>query len=546
MDVDNGWDTDTTAPHACLSCKRNKRRCDKSLPSCSLCLKAGRLCDYSDASQFSQTDEIRNLQSRIQVLEARVLGSSGTSSTTASTIGVRSGSNPPADQSHSSELSIQAYYLDSDLWSSFSPLGHGTHVPVSEDVSTALGRQDDIENIISRYFGTVHIWMPIISKIRLGRLIQQTQQAVKADVALLLLCMKLVCEVPHAQRTGSSELYRIAKRFSHELELSGLFTLRTVQASVLLSVYEMGHGVFPAAFTTIGNSSRHGVALGLHNSLASQLIGKPRGWVDWEERQRVWWMIVILDRYITVGSDHRPLCTEDPSKDTLLPADDGAWDSGEMMTPERVSLSSRSTNPVSPFARLAQASNLLGRVIRHCNETTLELSYVLEDFDTLCQTISSLLDLLSIDNRNPSMEIHLAIGICFSAVFRLADHHSCDMFNEEGQYLELDAAPRVHECTRRSLQMTKDTCERVVSLVQDIGKRLTQSALENASPLMLQCIYSSASNLSWMALETNNVQYTAGKLICEEILRAMNSRWKVAGVYLELLRFGDMVQDERN
>lgn len=47
-----------------------------------------------------------------------------------------------------------------------------------------------------------------------------------------------------------------------------------------------------------------------------------------------------------------------------------------------------------------------------------------------------------------------------------------------------------------------------------------------------------------MSLETDNAQYVAGKLVCEDILGSISGRWKTAGVYLELLRIGDMAQDE--
>lgn len=36
----------------------------------------------------------------------------------------------------------------------------------------------------------------------------------------------------------------------------------------------------------------------------------------------------LASRYITVGVDYRPLCTEDPNKDSLLPVNDSAWNSG--------------------------------------------------------------------------------------------------------------------------------------------------------------------------------------------------------------------------
>jgi hypothetical protein len=108
--------------------------------------------------------------------------------------------------------------------------------------------------------------------------------------------MKLVQEIPPPQPTGQSELYLIAKQFLHDLHMKGLLTLRMIQAGLLLSVYELGHAIFPAAFITIGHCARSAIAMGLHNRLSPQLAGKPRSWADWEERQRAWWMIVILDR----------------------------------------------------------------------------------------------------------------------------------------------------------------------------------------------------------------------------------------------------------
>ena len=39
------------AQQACASCRKQKRRCDKQLPACALCLRIGRICDYSPDSQ---------------------------------------------------------------------------------------------------------------------------------------------------------------------------------------------------------------------------------------------------------------------------------------------------------------------------------------------------------------------------------------------------------------------------------------------------------------------------------------------------------------
>ncbi|BCR89577.1 fungal specific transcription factor domain-containing protein [Aspergillus chevalieri] len=497
-----------------------------------------------EAAHACASYKINELQRRISELEKCVVQSSSQKLCTPSRTEEHS-RIPCTKPLPSPDLSVQAYYLDSELWSSCRfPDYAKTNIFAPEQISRILGSQFDIDVMKTHYFESIHTWMPIVSKIRLNRLVQRTEGPCKADIALLLLCMKLVQEVTHEQQTEPSELYVIAKQFSSELELKGILTLRMVQAGLLLSVYELGHGIFPAAFTTISYCARQGVALGLHNKSAPQFLGGPRSWVEWEERQRVWWMVVILDRYVTVGAGHRPLCTEDPSKDTILPADDGAWDSGEIVPPERVCLSSL-TGSVSSFARLAQASNLLGRVIRHCNDTALELEFVLDNYEMLCQTLYSLVELLSHDFTT-TIETSIASTICFSALLKLSNYHSCNLFNEEGQYLEHNAAPRIRECMQRCFQINKDICGRVVSFAQGLSQSLTQPAMQRVSPLVLHCIYDCTANLSWMTLETDNAQYAAGKLVCENILRSVNGRWRTAGVYLELLRIGDMAQDESN
>jgi hypothetical protein len=171
-----------------------------------------------------------------------------------------------------------------------------TYGLIPEEIATALGTRSDIDAIKASYFESIHLWMPIINKIRLDRLTARSEGMMRGDIALLYLCMKLVQQIPPPHQSGHSELYIVTKQFLDSLQTKGLLTLQIIQASLLVSVYELGHGIFPAAFMTIGHCARSGIAMGLHNRLAPQLAGKPRSWVDWEERQRVWWMVVILDR----------------------------------------------------------------------------------------------------------------------------------------------------------------------------------------------------------------------------------------------------------
>jgi hypothetical protein len=69
-----------------------------------------------------------------------------------------------------------------------------------------------------------------------------------------------------------------------------------IQAGLLISVYELGHAIMPAAYISIGSCAREGIALGIHERNAPQMLRQPVNWPAWEERQRVWWLIIILDR----------------------------------------------------------------------------------------------------------------------------------------------------------------------------------------------------------------------------------------------------------
>lgn len=301
--------------------------------------RTGRACDYSTPPQVASESEISALQRRVQELEEHVRQFPAQMPSSVSCSG-------PVD----SNLAIQAYYLDSEAWSSLKFPDRSAQILAPDDICAALGGLADIDSIKAGYFQSIHVWFPFVSKIRMNRITTQvSQSSLKGDIALLLLCMKLIQEVPgNRQSRQSLELYKLAKEFSKKLELEGLLTLSTVQAGVLLLLYELGHGIFPAAFMTISYCARQGVALGIHNKLAPQLYSKPRFWGDWEERQRVWWAIIILDRlgntgpsfilqvyanpafirYVAIGGDYRPLCTDDPGSDTLLPVDDDAWNSG--------------------------------------------------------------------------------------------------------------------------------------------------------------------------------------------------------------------------
>lgn len=59
--------------------------------------------------------------------------------------------------------------------------------------------------------------------------------------------------------------YRKAKQCLRLVEDQGIFSMRVLQATLLLSLYEAGHAIFPAAFLSIGHCARIGHAIGIHD-----------------------------------------------------------------------------------------------------------------------------------------------------------------------------------------------------------------------------------------------------------------------------------------
>jgi hypothetical protein len=84
-----------------------------------------------------------------------------------------------------------------------------------------------------------------------------------------------------------------------------------------------------------------------------------------------------------------------------------------MVAPERLYVSSPAMAVASPYARLAQAFNLLGRVIRHCDDHGQDLNFMLDEMRTLHQATSALLELTENEGSDGSP---VASAVCFRYV----------------------------------------------------------------------------------------------------------------------------------
>jgi len=160
-----------------------------------------------------------------------------------------------------------------------------------------LGNHDEVTTITTNYFDTLSNRIPFIWKDRFISRLQSVHTNPHADFSLLCLCIYLVVQYPpkYGQNVQSS-VYALIKGHISLLEASGFLSLEFVQARLLVSIFEIGHGLYPAASISIGACARTARAFGLNKKLFGNSVSDNFARQRAEEEKRVWWEIVNLDR----------------------------------------------------------------------------------------------------------------------------------------------------------------------------------------------------------------------------------------------------------
>lgn len=160
----------------------------------------------------------------------------------------------------------------------------------------------DHRAISAKFFESVHVWMPLISKKRfydhLMNPLSQLPQP-RADLTILLFCMKLInwSPIKQTQDKAKTPAYLAAKRILLAAELEGMLTLQVLQAMVIVLIYEVGHAIYPAAYMSVGSCAKYGLALGIDKQKEISSLTSVLDILEEEERRRAWWAIVVFDRY---------------------------------------------------------------------------------------------------------------------------------------------------------------------------------------------------------------------------------------------------------
>lgn len=153
-----------------------------------------------------------------------------------------------------------------------------------------IGAAAQVQDVVRRYFHTVHLWMPVLNEASHMTQLETLPAKPQASYVLLTLSMALIVTNPSLQSaTVETPLYAAVKAGIGLVESASEFSTDLVSAKLLLSLFEFGHGIEPAAYVSIGDVVRTAAAIGVNGRACSDRVGS-------EEDLRLWWGIVTLDR----------------------------------------------------------------------------------------------------------------------------------------------------------------------------------------------------------------------------------------------------------
>ncbi|KAL7808705.1 N-terminal binuclear Zn cluster-containing/DNA binding domain-containing protein [Trichoderma gracile] len=492
---------DPTLKWSCSACRQSKRRCDKVYPECTLCTQKNLPCNYPGRRKRQKIkDRIKSAASAAKL----ALNQPSIGTTKKDHKGAHQSSLPSANANFIAER-----FLDPDIFSRAQLTVVNVEVPVTDDIAQLVGSVMDIQATSAQFFKSVHTWMPIISKPQfcanlLNRLTYQ-----RAELFLLVLSMKLCCA---RQNPWNAPLYETVKLLHFKIETSGVLSVLVLQAGILIALYELGHAIYPAAFLSVGSCARYATALGIDKTVLLSTSGKAQ-WIEEEERRRIWWAILVLDRYLNLSDPKRHLITPDADIESYLPVDDEAWETGVPDSHHIYTLATANSYHLGLFARFAQAAHLLSKVLHQVSEPSNETAQ-------LRRTIFALINVSKIEASMRRLEYCSQTSICYSGIL-LLDASSIDKDTDlSGTQLSPESAHISQVTLDMALSFVEGDAEEICAIV---------------SPFLIHLLYRVASLHLRIAHETPITAAREKVELLKKAMRIVGSRWLCASTYLSLL-----------
>ncbi|KAL7935789.1 hypothetical protein V8C35DRAFT_298248 [Trichoderma chlorosporum] len=510
----------TYAQYACLLCRQQKRRCDRSLPTCRLCVRRNVACTYPRHGHIT-TSAPNNRKAHAK----------WTSPLAPDEITIPQDCGAPhAATANAIRFIEPSVYRDASL----GPSSEDIAIPSS--ITTHVGHPGQIYDIGTVFFSATSLWMPIICRKRFYADALSPISPHRRGLILLALTMKLYCTPASANgHNGRRALYQLVKAFHADVEATSTMSVHILQAAVFIAIYEIDQAIYPSAYMSVAACARYGIAMGLNKLMTSPFgDGKPGySGVEIEEQRRVWWAILILDRLLNVGDPGRPLATEDPTFESLLPVDDKVFVDGTFRPEDAIKLSAGMNRITSLFSGLAQATYLLSQVINSISsmlspDDESQTVSLKEDTEQLRRTLHAYVQMAEKATKARRLEFCCPSAVCYIALFLLQEYH----WKQIG-------ASTAQEIRSTVFLETEAGGEAVFSMAEGLDmscvERPVWSVLGELSPLFRQMVYQAAAQYITIGFGNPDADTKRKIRTLTSLLRARQRRWHLSAVYLVIL-----------
>ncbi|KAE8140492.1 hypothetical protein BDV38DRAFT_279993 [Aspergillus pseudotamarii] len=442
------------ANRVCRRCRSHKRKCDKLLPVCSLCKRLNRVCCYTEPNGIAGS---RDAPENVSSISLPV---------------------PDLVQLTSANIS------------------HTIRI----QVFTIIGDESRIRAAAAVYFRTIHPWFPILAEAPFKKRLSHILTHTSPELGLLTLCMVLLAakpvddEIPPRMRS----LYILVKGFIASLEATEINSLELLQCRLLLTIYEVGHGMYPAAYISMGANVRAAVALGANGVSKTQLEETFRSSERADEARRTWRGIIITDRFVLSSS----VCTDSEAFDLTL-------------TPSK---------HLYHFNKLAQASRILEQVLTHVHEPVQHMEFFNAEAIQILKTLSSFRGTVQDDNIVPHSLCCSAVAISRSALMTILEF-GCNFM-----------APRPEPCAALSYELLQDMIAELVNASESFAAQVTPADLEGLPVFVVHSVYKAAQLLLGLLRDSSKIDSRRAVSVLERVLHRMGTRWMAGKRYLDDLK----------
>ncbi|KAF7188504.1 Transcription factor BOA15 [Pseudocercospora fuligena] len=401
---------------------------------------------------------------------------------------------------------IESLFLDAELLPSQPNAGISDTLAGDRALRQVLEREPSQREWLLRVVETLDFGMSIIPYRQLSAKLEGPVAILNSEDVLLLACIRLHAVAPPEDDPRTS-LYQSIKSSLISSEINGGLSISLLQAQVIVLYYEFGHGIYPAAYFTLGRCVQSLTALEIDVKASEERF--TRTWIEIEHRRRLWWAVFVMERCIALGKPDRPLSMPEPNSNSILPCDEKSW-TQEIPPLQASTLATPLTYRMGNFRLFALTSHLLGQAILNHADSLSNQEQRHETTMQLYRTLLALETVIEEEAQQTIMEVGAPRSLLNSTKMLL---FSC---------------PRPSD-----FQLTTESPVVIsANLFLERSRIFIQGELmsaDRASPFLLHWGYHTLNHFYRLYGEDGRQENNEAIQVLEETFHQLDKRWKLAG-----------------